>query len=267
MLAALHGSARADDGDDDVRKPDDIGPSYLIDGGAIPLFWMPAIGSLVLSRWPEARDTPLGFDHDEGGAPSEIDEELPAWTIAAATGVLGVSILAGDDPSRYHHVKGLAETTATATLAVKLGKVAFGRHRPDYDPREPGDGGRRSFPSGHATHAAAAAMYAGLYLRYHVFDDLRPDGSTLPWWEGATYVGLAALVGGIAYERVDHNRHHKTDVLAGTLLGAGTAIAIFAYQERRYRADKRAADSDKADTGARLAPATDGVGFTYSGTF
>lgn len=256
-LAMTSSPARAD-------APDDLDASYLVDGGAVPLLWLPLAGSLVLSRWPEARRTPLGFDHDEGGAPSQRADELPAWVITAGAGVLGVSMALGDDPSRHHHLKGLAQSLATTALVTKLGKAGFGRHRPDYDPLEPGDGGRRSFPSGHSAQAAAAAMYAGLYLRHHVFAELRPAG-TLPWWEAATYGGLAALAGGVAYERVARDRHHASDVIAGGLIGAGTAFAIFTWQERRYRAARRG-DSASHEPPLVL-PAPDGFGFQLSGTF
>jgi membrane-associated phospholipid phosphatase len=264
-LASVITTARPAAADDAPPPPDELSPSYLIDGGAIPLFWLPLLGSYALTR-TDARDEPLAFDGAEGGAPSQIDHELPAWTIGAAAGVVGAAMVLGDDPSRYHHVKGLAEAMATTTLVGELGKVGFGRHRPDYDPAAHSNDGRRSFPSGHTAHAAAAAMYAGLYLRYHVFADLRPAGSTLPWWEGATYAGLAAVTAGVGFERVAHDRHHLTDVLAGGLLGAGTALAMFVFQEHRYRAADRRHPDSRHDT-SRVLPAAQGVGLSFAGTF
>src|SRR5262249_43690433 len=162
-----------------------------------------------------------------------IDRELPSIVITAGSVVTGAAIGLSDDPSRWYHLKGFAESLATTSLLTVAGKVLVGRRRPDYDP-ENGVSDTKSFPSGHSSAGRASITSAALYLRYHGFARYRPKG-TLRWWEVATYGGLAALAVAIPSERVYHNRHHATDALAGALLGTGLSVAFFTWQERRFR--------------------------------
>lgn len=113
-------------------------------------------------------------------------------------------------------------------------KPAFGRHRPGWDPVTDTQGDRRSFPSGHATQAFTIATYTALYLRGHTFARFR-DGDELPAYEVATYAGLALAATAVSAERVIHNRHHVTDVVAGAALGTLTSVAFYTYQEHNAR--------------------------------
>ena len=70
------------------------------------------------------------------------------------------------------------------------------------------DGGSRSFPSGHASSAAAGAGY--LHFRYG--------------WEYG--LPAAALTGLVAYSRVESREHHPRDVVAGALIGYGAAFLL-----------------------------------------
>lgn len=207
---------------------------YFLDGGAVPLFWLPLAGALFVDQAVSPRPTPLGFDPDEGGAPSQRDREWPGWTVTAGVAVLGTVILIDDEPSRWYHLKGFAQSVATTSLATKLLKASFGRHRPDRDAAANTSDGHRSFPSGHASESATALTYFALYLRGHGFDRWREPG-TVTWWEVATYAGLGVVAAGVSAERVVRDRHHVSDVVAGAALGAGTAAAIYWFQERRYR--------------------------------
>ncbi len=207
------------------RAPD---ATYLVDGGAIPFFWAPLLADLAIKQWVEPRSTPLWFDPDEGGAPSEDARDLPAWTVTAGALALGAVIVADrGDPDRWDHTKGLAESLATTGLATGLLKIGFGRHRPDRDPMDDSDDGRRSFPSGHTSRSAAALTYVGLYAGAHLLED-EPAG-----WQVAAYAGLAAVQAAICVERVAHKRHHPGDTIAGTVLGAAISAAFFVWQERR----------------------------------
>lgn len=206
---------------------------YLVDGGAVPFLWAPAIGAIIIDQTVSPRPTPLWFDPDEGGATSQRDREVPGWVISVGTVIYGAAIALEGDESRWYHVKGFAESIVTTSFATKLLKATFGRHRPDRDPVANTPDGHRSFPSGHASESAAAATYFGLYLREHVFDRWRRPG-TVTWWEVLAYAGLGAIAAGASAERVAHDRHHVSDAVAGSLLGAGTAAAIFLYQERRF---------------------------------
>jgi membrane-associated phospholipid phosphatase len=206
--------------------------SYLIDGGAIPFLWLPLAGRIVMDTWTTPRETPLGFSRTEGGAP-KASWEIPGWGISALGGVLAAGMLGSGDSARAYHIKGLAESLATGVLVTAVIKVAVGRHRPDWNSEVDTPGSRRSFPSGHATQAFAIATYAALFLRGHVFDRARGD-RTLPWWEAATYGGLLLAAGGLAGERVLHDRHHLTDVAVGAVLGTASSSLFYWYQEGRH---------------------------------
>jgi membrane-associated phospholipid phosphatase len=235
VLCCLFGLAggRTAYADDQVDRPvGELGPSYLWDGGALPFLWAPLAGRLLLDAYTTPRTTPLMFDSFEGGA-TKADWQIPGWAITSLGGVTMLGMVASKDASRYYHVKGLAESLATGVLVTGAIKVMVGRHRPDWDAEIDSAGSRRSFPSGHATQAFAIATYAALYLRGHVFDKMRGN-SRLPWWEAATYGGIALAATGLAGERVLHNRHHLTDVLVGGLLGTASSTLFYLYQERRY---------------------------------
>ena len=228
---------------DRAGRVDTLGWSYLYDGGALPFFWLPLAGAGALELWVDPRQTPLLFSADEGGAPSRKAGELPGWQVTVGALAMNAYIaLAGDHESRWFHAKGMAESLITTTFITNVGKRVFGRHRPDYVPGTDDPEERKSFPSGHSSITVSATTYFVLYLRYHGFDRFRRPG-TLPWWEGLTYGALAAAAVYVPYTRVRDNRHHRTDVTAGSLIGGATSLALFYWQDRRYR---RAAGSDSS---------------------
>jgi hypothetical protein len=239
-------------------RPGEVDVSYLWDGGALPFLY----GSLA-ARWalestlhPPAE--PRLFSDDEGGERSMREAELPGPVVTVGGAMLGLTIAMSGDDARWFHMKGMAEAMATTTLLTGIGKVSFGRHRPDYDPGATDDDGRRSFPSGHSSQAFSAATYVIIYLRSHGFDRWRTPG-TLPWWEGATYAAIGGLALAVPIERVYHHRHHATDALAGSLLGAGTSAVFYWWQERRYQ---RAVAGDHEGNlgGPMIAPSFDHPG-------
>jgi hypothetical protein len=243
LLAAMPSAARAEPDDaapstETAPQTDRVTPSYLVDGGAVMFFWAPIIGTMVVDSYVQPRTAPLLFDPSEGGLESRKGGEIPGVALTAGgVAVIGGMVL-GDDPSRYYHAKGMAESLATSGFVAVSAKRLFGRHRPDYDPAVDPDDGSRSFPSGHSTRALSVLTYSALYLRYHGFDQWREPG-TWPWWEVATYAGIGTLAVGLTGERVYHHRHHVGDVVAGGLLGAASSSAFFYFQESRYRSAKK----------------------------
>lgn len=230
------GAPRSARADRIVATADDypgITLSYLWDGGALPLFWGALAGQLAIDRWATAPSTPLWFRSTEGGA-SRASWEVPSWTLTIGGLSLGTAFLLSGDQSRWYHVKGLAETYAVNTLMTTALKRTFGRHRPDWTADSTDPGRDESFVSGHSTNTFSILTYATLYLRYHVFDEYRRPG-TLPWWEGVTYAGILAGAVALDAERVIHHRHHVSDVVVGSLLGATEATLLFMYQEHRFR--------------------------------
>ena len=108
----------------------------------------------------------------------------------------------------------LVATVGLSWLASDLGKVLYDRPRPDIVSHAVYVASA-SFPSGHATHAAAlyltlAAMVTGL---------AKARGA------GMVAYGLAILVMiGVAFSRVYLGVHYPSDVLAGCVLGAACAL-------------------------------------------
>ena len=225
LVAATGRAARADE----VDRPT---ASYFFDRDATAFFWAPLATTIVIDTWVDPRERPLLFDTDEGGKESRKGGELPGYALTIGGGLVVGAIALGDDPARYHHAKGLAQSLATSGLVAVAGKRLFGRHRPDYGSGSLEDG-RRSFPSGHSTRALATITYSALYLRKHGFDQWREPG-TLPWWEVASYAGLGVLAVGLTGERVLHHRHHLSDVIVGGLIGVASSTLFFMYNESRY---------------------------------
>jgi membrane-associated phospholipid phosphatase len=229
-----------------AQSIDDVDTSYLVDGGAIPFLWIPLVGSLAMDRWVSPRAEPLLFSRTEGGGPSELDAELPGYLISAGAAALAAILFVDGDDSRWYHLKGFGEAIATTSLMTGAAKRLFGRHRPDHGNNTDGEAGK-SFPSGHASQTGAAVTYFALYLREHGFRRWREPGTT-PWWEVGAYAALGALAIAVPAERVYHGRHHLTDVVVGSLLGAATSVAFFLWQEHRFDTREPRAD-DTLGTG------------------
>lgn len=262
-VCAVSGTARADEPQPESR-PATFDASYLFDGGALPFFWGALAGRLALDYGTTPRESPRFFSSDEGGAPRAA-WEIPGYAVSGLGVGLGVAMLSSGDGSRMYHVKGLAESLMTGVTITGAIKVLVGRHRPDWGSDGYATAGsRRSFPSGHSTQAFAIATYGILFLRKHVFADMRGT-SQLPWWEGAAYAGIAMGATALAGERVLHNRHHLSDVVIGGALGTVTSTLFFLYQERRYQNHER----KEAEKSLQITPQISGGGASVglSGVF
>lgn len=181
-----------------------------------PFFERPLMGS----RW----DKPF------------IEEQVPnSWLYAASAAMIGLSTLLPNQEGwvnarSYRHLKGSLQAVSTCLLIKEFSKDLVGRRRPDYHDRlERGikvEKARKSWPSGHATHAFNVATYLGLFT----WDEWRSDES----WATGVKSGITALLAGgaawVAYTRVADNRHYPGDVVAGSLLGAGCAVLTYSWQ-------------------------------------
>jgi hypothetical protein len=241
-VMAANAHAEGDDG-----KPD---LSYLYDGGAVPLFWLPVAGGYAIDQSVAPRSSPLFFDPREGGA-TPSSWEVPSWSMTVAgAGVAALYVVGSNDSSRWYHAKGLAEAMATGSLVVSVVKPLFGRHRPDWSATSSDPTKDESFVSGHATKAFAIATYSALYLHDHVAGDHELAYAAI--FTGAVLVDA---------ERVYHHKHFVSDVATGSLLGAATSYVIYRYQ------DARASGHRTHDW--RIAPSLDARASTFSvaGTF
>ncbi|MGE0397888.1 MAG: phosphatase PAP2 family protein [Kofleriaceae bacterium] len=243
--------------------------SYWWDGGAVPFLYLPLALNIANRSMSEPPPTPMMFSPMEGGK-TYNGGQYPTTMLYVDAAAAGALILAGGDKSRWHHFKGFAQGLAMTSLLTGVAKSTFGRHRPMYDlgtPMEdqPSDV-RKSFFSGHSSMTLATATYLGLYARQHIFSRWRGD-RVLPWWEGAAYLTLAAAAIAVPYSQYALNRHHASDVITGSLVGAGMSTLFYIYQERRYRKDKRASETAPEPFQFSIVPSGEFKGVTVSGSF
>lgn len=259
-------AAHADEFDFQLPKS-----SYLWDGGAVPFLYLPLALNLANRSMSEPPATPIVFSAAEGGRTYD-GGQYPTAMLYVDAAVVGGLVLAGGDDSRWHHFKGFAQAISMTSLLTGVAKSTFGRRRPSYDPNMPMEAQpsdmRKSFFSGHSSMTLSTATYLALYARQHIFSRWRGD-RTLPWWEGAAYLTLAAAAIAVPYSQYALNRHHASDVITGSLVGAGMSTLFYIYQERRYRNDKRASESEPSREPFQfsIVPNGDFKGITISGSF
>ncbi len=191
-----------------------------------------------------------------------LQEKVPVWALGAVIAGLtaadaGVDLAVRQDLHRTHAiVLGTAEAVVGAEVITEAMKLGFGRLRPDFRERfiraacagvidKPSgldctavkdDGfvvdrdqlldGMKSFPSGHASAAFAAASFLALQVgAEHLWGRDAPE-----WARPVAGLAVGALVAGAAYvaaTRVEDDRHHLEDIAVGA--GIGTATGIAAY--------------------------------------
>lgn len=239
--------------------------SYFYDGGAAMFVWGSGAVALGLRLFGEPPETPLLFDPDEGGDVSP-GETVPEAAISAAA-ILGSGVVvAVPSPARLFHLKGYGEALLTTTATTELAKAVFGRHRPYWTP-EAGDEARRSFFSAHASVSFATATYLGLYLHGHLFARWRDPDQAFAWWETVPLAALAGVPTWIAWTRLDDNRHHTSDVIAGAVIGTATSISFYVYQELRYRRALESTPRTAWVDRIRLMPSLEQPGLVVFGAF
>jgi membrane-associated phospholipid phosphatase len=127
-----------------------------------------------------------------------------AWDTASSVGAYGLAAVAVGLPLIKHDNQGALQAAGSiaATELLTFGlKEAFPETRPDRSDR-------KSFPSGHTSLAFASA--ATIFNR---------EGKSvgIPALAVATFVGVA---------RVQADKHHWYDVVAGAAIGAGAGFLI-----------------------------------------
>lgn len=173
----------------------------------------------------------------KSGDPNDLQDALPAAALFAGTWLYAA--LAED---RDAQTVGWAMTEA-AGLSITTGvvlKYAIGRERPNEttDPNLWFHGGS-SFPSLHSTAAFAIGT---------VFAESGQGGYR--WLTRLLGYGIAGFTG---YERLKHNQHWLSDVVAGSALGASTGIFVI---ERNYLGE--------VFSNVRVVPIERGIMITYS---
>jgi len=118
---------------------------------------------------------------------------------------------------QWYYAGVLAAVVIGQTLLSNVLKVLFARERPDFLPHLV-EASSKSFPSGHATSAAAVYLTLGLLLAN--IAETRAQRTYIL----ACAITLAILIGA---SRVYLGVHYPSDVLAGWSLGAGWASAVW----------------------------------------
>ena len=126
-------------------------------------------------------------------------------------GLLGAGLISGNHEITRAGGR-LVGTLLVAGTTSNLAKLAFGRPRPnqslDADTYIPFSG-REAMPSGHTTMAFALATALS--------DDIHR-----PW----ASVGLYTMATGVAWSRINDNRHWLSDVAAGAVVGVTSAKLV-----------------------------------------
>ena len=134
--------------------------------------------------------------HAESPARAASNFASGSGNIIYLAAAVGLPLLSDGSQGRNHALRA-ADAIGTSVIIGEGLKNLFHEKRPDSNAHD-------SFPSGHATAAFAAAT---------VESDLHPKQAAL-WFTGATL---------ISYSRIRLHRHYGRDVIAGALLGYGTA--------------------------------------------
>ena len=193
VLAAVAGCA---------SSPPRLGEAAL-SAAKSPRTWVPLAGAAVLSMG-DLDDSVSDWAADErplfGGSAAAVSDDLRN---AAVAGFVVTSLATPSDRGRWQRIGwGVAALYAQGGVVEGL-KDVVGRQRPD-------GSDDRGFPSGHAGVAAGAATLGQRNLRAL---DIAPS-----WRRGAS-IGFEALAVGTAWARMEAEKHHAADVLAGYAIG------------------------------------------------
>ncbi len=181
------------------------------------------------------------------GAPYKDRDTVPMLYIESwMAGIFGYIALSPNEEGflnrvTYNNIKGFYESIAYAHFITVFTKVTAGRKRPSYDNYPEDDrnnGGRKSFISTHSSIAYVTATYSSLYITGHSGN----NSDLLNLGLKATVISASfSAAAYTAWSRIEDNRHHKSDVIAGGAVGILSGIAGYIHQNSRFRADTSSA--------------------------
>ncbi|KAI0339631.1 lipid phosphate phosphatase 1 [Trametopsis cervina] len=161
--------------------------------------------------------------------------------------VLAIGMLRASAIHMHHGLLSLYCGSGFTALLTEFLKNRVGRLRPDFLSRckwksalkacsgdlEKVQDGRRSFPSGHSSEAWAGMTFLSLFLAGVTGAWLLSHTAPPRAITSSRIARLCLTLAPIAYatwvavSRIEDYRHHKEDVLVGSLLGAGTAATCY----------------------------------------
>jgi membrane-associated phospholipid phosphatase len=179
--------------------------------------WVPLVGAALFSiddfdektqKWITEKTLLFGNDQDAQDFSDDL-KDLAKLNLLATIFFVPTS---NDD--KFSKLKGLAASAVAISVnrdVTNFIKRETSRLRPDGSDRE-------SFPSGHTSSASTAAS-----LSHHVIDHMSQlTPRQRKFWQASSFT-VAGLTG---WARIEGNKHHPSDVLAGYALGnfVGTFI-------------------------------------------
>jgi hypothetical protein len=188
-----------------------IGKAAL-DAALSPATWVPAAGAAILqiddwdgkvSRWA-SRETPIFGSRSNADTAGDVLKH----TSEAAYVITLLAAPSGEMSGEWWRAKVKGALPGVAALGLVEG-VTYGLQQATHRKRPDGES-YESFPSTHATTAAAANALASRNLSYISM----PKKTRF-----ACRTGLALLTVGTAWARVEAQKHFPADVLAGMALG------------------------------------------------
>ncbi|KAH0582981.1 hypothetical protein H2248_010874 [Termitomyces sp. 'cryptogamus'] len=222
--------------------------SYVIDWIVVLFIW---IISWIAEELPvyersfDLNDPLISHPHGKDTVSSPLNHNIaffvPAF-ISAFSGWIRSSVM-----EIHHGIIVVAAASGIAHLFTTLGKHALGRLRPDFLARCAWDdvvkqctgqqsiilNGRKSFPSGHSSTAfsgmtALSFWIAGMTAAW-CFSVPCPPRSLLSSRLGKFVLTLLPLswAAFVAISRIQDYRHHKEDVIVGSLIGIFSATASY----------------------------------------
>ncbi len=216
-------AAAAPQNDEDSSGPSEFGPTRALhDAGAYvtaPLRWDRAdwtyFGGALVAIGAAHQFDRRSRSHFTAGSPTALDgkdthalqDALPAAALVVATGAYATMI---HDHSGFEETWSMLEAGGLASATGYVLKFASGRERPNQttSPNQWRQNGS-SFPSLHVSAAFAIGT---------VFAESGND--RYRWVRRVLGYGIATATG---YERLKHNAHWLSDVVAGAALGMASA--------------------------------------------
>jgi len=185
-------------------------------------------GAMGLFIQPRLRYLPEHSDAIQYPIEKDI---VPTWLLMVLT--LALPIIAFGLTQIWHHSRhdfhhatlGVLTAFAFTNFITTCIKLSVGRYRPNYAGVSTNWDGRQSFPSGHSSLAFSSMVFLSLYVAGKLMIYRSHTGSLVA--KGIIVVTPIALAMFIAISRVVDYHHDFSDIIAGSLIGAG--IGLMAY--------------------------------------
>lgn len=169
-------------------------------------------------RWPFEHETANG-ERNPSRQPGYLGGALGAAVFLPL--VTHIHLEKGNEFRVWAHIRGLIHTHILTEIFTIGAKNSFGRKRPFYDTERSAGrdtlDDRRSFFSGHASHAFAFALYGSSIAHDYL------ESQTSQWLYTGLMTGTAAW---ISASRAVDGQHNATDVLAGSAVGSAVGYFI-----------------------------------------